>query len=338
MRDIIKQAFQDMIAFYGEAVFANPKQFKGVLSDVLGNRGIAGGEAKRIRNLLNTAVIDMNAYSRLKAAIAKNEFYAVGNLVSEMDSDYNTKRESAEAVMDCIAELFGYTPPKSDRQPETPTPIQINKPQTVAIGSNMSFGGYDWRVLDIQGNQALLLSELILEKRAYDEEFAEFVGTTWENCTLRRYLNNEFYNSLSANDRSCIIAKTNVNYKNPWYGTNGGRDTQDKVFLLSLDEVVKYFGDSGMLKKGIEKSARNVDLKLPAHGINKYAFHDKYSKERIAYDKNGTDSWWWLRSPGLDPFGAAVVFAGGIVGVIGIDIVGWSGGGVRPALWLNLES
>jgi len=29
----------------------------------------------------------------------------------------------------------------------------------------------------------------------------------------------------------------NKNPNNQWYGTNGGADTQDSIFLLSLDEV-----------------------------------------------------------------------------------------------------
>lgn len=29
-----------------------------------------------------------------------------------------------------------------------------------------------------------------------------------------------------------------------WYGTNGGADTEDKIFLLSMEEIVcKYFGE-----------------------------------------------------------------------------------------------
>jgi len=66
-------------------------------------------------------------------------------------------------------------------------------PESWQIGNVQSFGGYNWRVLDIQNGQALLLSELILEKRPYHKEQ---VNITWENCTMRNYLNNKFYNKL----------------------------------------------------------------------------------------------------------------------------------------------
>jgi len=63
----------------------------------------------------------------------------------------------------------------------------------VEIGEIIYFSGYDWRVLDVQDNQALILSELVLETRSYNEKTKDI---TWEECSLRRYLNNDFYNKL----------------------------------------------------------------------------------------------------------------------------------------------
>ena len=72
MRDVIKQALKDLQNIYGDVVFTNPAQFKNSLGDVLGNRGVMASEAKRLRNLLNFAIIDMQSYSRLKTAFSKN--------------------------------------------------------------------------------------------------------------------------------------------------------------------------------------------------------------------------------------------------------------------------
>ena len=186
-----------------------------------------------------------------------------------------------------------------------------------AVGSIQKIADIDWRVLSVENNQALLISEKILEKRCYNKEYEEI---TWENCTLRKYLNGEFLNKLGS-IKSAIADTRNSNPKNPWYGTPGGNVTMDKVFLLSLDEVCRYFGDSTAELRNVRKD----DL----------YFTDKNSPNRIAEDSNGTASWWWLRLPGIESYIAARVDAVGDVDMDG-DIVSAGGGGVRPALRLNL--
>ena len=50
---------------------------------------------------------------------------------------------------------------------------------------------------------------------------------------------------------------TNKNPNNPWYGSMGGEDTQDKIFLLTIEDVVcKYFGDSSRLLYNPSKNHR----------------------------------------------------------------------------------
>lgn len=100
-------------------------------------------------------------------------------------------------------------------------------------------------MLGKQEGRALILSEKVIEKRGYHSQETEI---TWETCDLRKYLNNEFYNSFSDSDREHIIEVVNNNNDNPWYGTSGGKPTTDRIFLLSIEEVVKYFGNSGMLE------------------------------------------------------------------------------------------
>ena len=109
------------------------------------------------------------------------------------------------------------------------------------IGSIISFGDYNWRVLDIQNNAALVITEEIIEQRAYHDAYKDI---TWADCALRKYLNGEFYDKFNVTDKSRIIPVINKNPDNQWYGSKGGEDTQDSIFLLSLEEVCKYFGDS----------------------------------------------------------------------------------------------
>ena len=189
-------------------------------------------------------------------------------------------------------------------------------------GEIMRLGKYDWRVLDIQNGKMLILCEKVIGKRAYHSKYRDIRwdgDITWAKCDLRTYLNGAFYDSLGQD--KARIAKTRITTNNnPWYGTKGGKTTSDRIFLLSIEEVVYYFGDSGQLKSQPED-------------VNYIS--DQYNSARIASDKSGTASWWWLRSPGYYGNVAAGVDTGGGLSLCG-NIVIYDGVGVRPALWLNL--
>ncbi len=94
----------------------------------------------------------------------------------------------------------------------------------------------------------------------------------------------------------------------------GGNNTTDKVFLLSIDEVKKYFHSD---------EARKVKATA-------------YAKAQGAYvNSDNGNSWWWLRSPGYITGRAAYVLTYGSIYYNG-DYVDNSFGTVRPALWINL--
>ena len=165
----------------------------------------------------------------------------------------------------------------------------------------VTFGGIEWIVLAEKENNTLLLTKDILEYERYNQEYE---SVTWETCTLRSYLNGEWYNNTFSDDEKDMILTTNVvNSDNADYDTSGGNDTKDKVFLLSIDEVEQYFSSDD---------------------------------ERVAL-YNGEADWWWLRSPGVTDKYAASVYRYGYVYYDG-DIVSSVDSGIRPALWVNLNS
>lgn len=113
------------------------------------------------------------------------------------------------------------------------------------IGSTLNFGGIKWIVLENQKNKTLIITEQIIEQRDYHDKKAP---VDWENSEIRHYLNHGFLEKLGSGDQQKILSTANRNGDNPWYGSRGGNETVDKIFLLSLDEVVRlYFGDSGRL-------------------------------------------------------------------------------------------
>ena len=185
----------------------------------------------------------------------------------------------------------------------------------------LNFGNYDWRVLKIEDDRALIITEDIIELRWYHKKFENI---TWADCELRKYLNNEFYDTFNQDEKKRIITVVNRNSDNQWFKTEGGIVTTDSLFLLSLEEVCACFGDSS--KSLLDKGSR------------KWQIDDENNGNRQA--RYGSDFHWWrLRSPGYYGRTAASVSSNGNVYVRGNGVSGRpkDGGGVRPALWLELQ-
>ena len=189
----------------------------------------------------------------------------------------------------------------------------------VNVGSTIKFGFYEqdnntsngkeeieWKVLAVDGNKALVISQYALDCQKYNSTYTD---TTWEKCSLRTWLNGTFYNAAFGSDHQKMIASSTVTAdKNPSYSTSPGNNTTDKVFLLSITEVNKYFSSD---------SARQC--------------------QGTAYCYAQGNCWWWLRSPGDYSGDAARVNDDGSVDRSGY-YVGSVLGAVRPALWINLGS
>lgn len=165
-------------------------------------------------------------------------------------------------------------------------------------GDIIEFGTYNdkaikWQILEANGSEIVVITKDCIFVKAYNEEYK---NVTWETCTLRTWLNDNFYNdAFSDEEKSHIAEVTNSNSDNIKFGTDGGKNTTDKVYLLSLDEAETYFSSDD---------------------------------DRIA-DYNGESMWWWLRSPGPYQHNAAIVARNGALdtyGDVSCDI------SVRPAM------
>ena len=189
----------------------------------------------------------------------------------------------------------------------------------IAIGDTIRFGSYYWRVLTVEGNRALIITEYVIDQKAFH---SIRVPVTWAESDLRHFLNTEFLNRMDPADRARIHAAYVINDDNPWFGTPGGQNTTDHIFLLSIDEVLRFFGDSGQLANRDHPDNRGN------------AVFDRYNQARAATGLDGSRSRWTLRSPGNFPNRHAGVPDGGNLH-IGGGIVE-APGGLRPALWLYI--
>lgn len=210
------------------------------------------------------------------------------------------------------------------------------------IGDIIEFGGIQWRVLDVQSSQMLIISEGIPGHRAFHEHWGD---VTWAASTIRQYLNGEFLEKFTEAERSRIIKTLLTTPGTFWHEVYnpGGENTEDYVFLLSLDEVVRYFGDSGHLT-----DPHHTDNEPWLFGAKPIVFSDRYNENRIAIGWSGAGHWWWLRSPGAWDRTMTHVRGNGQIRITSGDIVrdgvvvaGNTGsidnrdGGVRPAMWIT---
>lgn len=207
----------------------------------------------------------------------------------------------------------------------------VSAAQNVKAGDRLEFGGYNWIVLDVQNGHALILSEMVIN---YKPLSSNLKATTWETSDIRNWLNNDFYNTITRADQSRIVETSVINDDNQWFDTKGGNNTADKIFLLSIDEVLLYFGGGEQWDN--ETSGGDLGEGNGTDYAGIVGLWDERNHERTAYDNDGNERWWMLRSPGQREGNFANIGVDGDINLVGGSLYGRIG--VRPALWLVLSN
>ncbi|MEE1010430.1 MAG: DUF6273 domain-containing protein, partial [Acutalibacteraceae bacterium] len=199
-----------------------------------------------------------------------------------------------------------------------------------------------WRVLD--PNDGLILCESIIDAQAFsntyyfkssasDYRYSGFnskyctnYSSDYETSSIRSWLNDDFYNIAFTDQEKERIGITTLDNRccSPSYPRLDSVTTDDKVFLLSYDEVQNpSYGFSND----------------PDQSVTRYAKATAYAKcqgvwvgntDSAAWDGN---SIWGLRTPGELSANACNISCSGSVSTSGATIR--SDFGVRPALKIN---
>ena len=227
-----------------------------------------------------------------------------------------------KVMQDAIAEAIAFRDAKESGRSEeikrrlTAISAALGESSSLQMGEYALAGTRDainWRVLEINGSEALLITERAIDVMPFNSKYGD---TSWSACSLRKWLNETFYNSFfTPTERERIIKSHLEPEKNTEYDTDPGNATDDYIFLLSMSEAEKYF-----------KSAEDRSCEATEH-----------AKDNKAYvnHENGK-SWWWLRTPGYGAAHAAIVLSGGTVyadGAVADDRTG----AIRPAMRVNLD-
>ncbi len=199
-------------------------------------------------------------------------------------------------------------------------------PEVAQVGDIITFGTYEqdnktangqeeieWKVLEKdQNGKMFVVSRYALDCRHYHSKPEK---VTWETSDIRSWLNNDFYNTaFTASERAKINTTTLENRDNADYNTDGGNDTKDKIFLLSIDEAKAY---------------------LPST-VERVCIATKYAESQGSQLEGLTRSCrWWLRSPGSTLYNASFVKVDGFILQLGTP-VSVEKRSVRPAMWVEL--
>lgn len=234
--------------------------------------------------------------------------------------DHQWQDATYDAPRTCV--LCGQTEGEPLERPQSQPQIQLEEGDLVYFGSyeqdNNTGNGKEnirWVVLEVLEDYALLLSEHALDCKPYHSGNGKNI--TWEESSLRSWLNDEFLDSAFNAGEQMRILQTRVSAQdNPDFGTEAGETTEDYVFLLSIAEVKTYFPD------------------YPDRVCEPTA----YAQAQGAFSHADADrgGWWWLRTPGASEDCAASVNSNGILDTEGSAVTGTKGS-VRPAIWIQLN-
>ena len=189
--------------------------------------------------------------------------------------------------------------------------LQTSSNQNIAIKKTIwdtvTFGKYNqepicWRVLQVDGDNAFLLADSVLEKKQFNK-VDEII--TWEKCTLRKWLNEDFLeSSFDAKEKNAIIKSNDEN--------SAEKENEDYIFILSETEVLN----------------------------EKFGFASSYLCATNTRYANYTDDGeyagsWWIRSINRNDNTPYEIISNGCVSSGScVDQIG----GVRPALHINLSA
>ena len=248
--------------------------------------------------VLTTVIIPNNKYSSA-VSLMNDEKY--DEAIAAFDA-LNGYKDSEKQLENCYIRKLGEE--------------KWNKIKNIKIGDSYTFGTYEqdnntsngkeaieWTVLDKDGMSLLLVSKQALAWQQYNTSYTD---VTWENCTLRKWLNGTFLNNAFSTEEQAQIQNTTVSAdNNPQYSTNPGNATTDKVFLLSINEVEKYFNSNEARKCAPTAYAE-------AQGV--------WTSDTYKTPSGAATCWWWLRSPGSNQDEAAGVYVDGSVGEYGRNV------------------
>lgn len=202
--------------------------------------------------------------------------------------------------------------------------IKFDNPYLYEMGEKMQIGNYmqnnstykspiTWAVLAKEDNKILLITDKVIECKQYSESENK---STWDESSIRTWLNDKFLNEAFTPEEQDKILITYVSAdENPRFDVYQGASTQDKIFILSINEAEKYFNSPK------ERLCEPTDYVL--------------AKRPYISNVDGVNSChWWLRTHGKFDGSSTYVTSTGYTYELG-DGVTADQYCIRPAMWIS---
>ncbi len=278
----------------------------------------------------------------LLTAVLAISLCACGNTNVPYDGKITEKPDNSQTqnTEDPVGTTSTSKPSETDSTESTQQPEEklytVVSLKEAKVGDIVVFGSYEqdgdtsngkepleWLVLADNGGSLLVITLYAIEHMQFHSSLKK---VTWETSAMRAWLNSDFISAAFSSEESSkinlspVIAEKNPNYPN----SPAGNDTEDKMFLLNVQEVNLYFKDSASRKCAPTQA---VISSSSVFTISNKAW----------YSNNNYLCSWWLRSPGMyrdtyvsyvDHGGSAS--GGGQVYLTGTDLC------VRPAMWITV--
>ena len=303
--------------------------YEGNTTAALGCWQAVGRSAYGVRNVYWEALTDLVMYPGRSYGIKVSDFDSWS--CSEGSDNYG------------MIELYGVDPAPEEYTSSLP-PVTSRSasasyiiPDTLSAGQTFLFGRYEqdndpgngaepieWQVLTVSKDQALAVSRYALDLMPYNDVITE---VTWDDSSLRRWLNGEFYETgFTAGEKSRILYVKNQNPDNPEFGTDGGNQTNDRIFILSAEQAQRYF----------KSDAARVCQRTDYAAANHHAANSTNPIQIFNQPIPDPDAVWWLRTPGDDQLKTVITGKDGKIDLRGYSPV-TAAKDVRPAFWLKIK-
>lgn len=293
-------------------------------------------------------VIATNKYDRAIDLIDSGDYESAYALLEEIGDNETIVSNKYDRAVKCIETgeyqaayilLDGLEYKDSPEKLQSIKPLLLAKAKpgdTVFLGTyeqdnNTSNGKEDiaWRVLSTSDDKILVISDKVLDCQPYNTSDAD---VTWETCSLRKWLNNDFLNAAFVTGEQEKIQNTYIPAdKYPVTQKEVGNATTDKVFLLSADETNNYFT--------MQQQRKCVPTE---YAISRGAETGSMTSWDDDDETISDNCYWWLRGAGLGSWGIGrdldkarfVARDGGITDGTDVDS---NDKGVRPAMWVSID-
>ncbi len=243
----------------------------------------------------------------------------------------------------------------------------------------------EWDVIGQDGDRYLLITHYVIDGKSFSDKTSDHIiqanddatakQLTWAKSSIRRWLNNDFFVDAFAGCDQSVILQTHVHTSNFRYVAGyvsetyahlsdselkkmdsiGGDDTDDYVFLLSVEEFAENFQPVNpwygkkqcgraivspteyAKEQGVKSKKLTTVFEAPGdqEGLSNVYVEEIQPYVGKDYVENGEICSWITRTPGVYQGGSAVVLITSDYSCFDPAAAKGAVNGIRPAIWVE---